>query len=72
MHPIQAYCERHDVSQKAFASQVDLSEGFISQLIKGHERCGRSAALKIVAATDGEIDLLALLSWEAESVRAAS
>lgn len=63
-HPIQTYCKEHGLTQKAFADQVGLSEGFISALIRGRDRCGRNAALKIVGATDGAIDLEELLVWD--------
>jgi plasmid maintenance system antidote protein VapI len=72
MHPIQRFLEQEKRTQRAFAREAGLSEGFVSQLVRGHERCGRDAALRIVAASDGAIDLAELLTWEPEQARAAS
>ncbi len=63
MHPIQRYCKERGITQRAFAEQAGLSEGFISQLISGRDRCGRNAGLQIVAFTDSEISLEELLTW---------
>ena len=64
MHPIKRYCEKRGLSQREFADQVGLSEGFISQLIRGHEVCGRQAALQIHDKTHGAVGLEELLKWE--------
>jgi len=63
MHPIKHYCEKHGITQRSFAGQVGLSEGFVSQLVHGRERCGREAGLQIVARSGGEISLERLLTW---------
>jgi len=63
-HPIRSYCVERNLRQREFAKTVGLSEGFISQLILGRERCGRDAALSIVEKTGGEIDLTELLTWK--------
>lgn len=72
MHPILAYCEKHGLTQREFAKQVALSEPFVSQLIRGRERCGRNAGLKIVSRTGGEVSLERLLTWGSYGARAAS
>jgi len=64
MHPIKRYCEAHSLTQRVFAARVGLSPSFISQLVLGREHCGRVAGMRIVAATDGEIDLAELLTWD--------
>jgi len=64
MHPIAQYCQKHEITQAAFARQVGLSEPYVCQLISGRDRCGRNAALKIVAKTGGEVQLERLLTWE--------
>lgn len=71
MHPIREYCENKGITQKAFAQRVGLSEGFISQLVRGREFCGRAAGLQIVEECGGAISLEALLTWK-PAVRAAS
>ena len=72
MHPIRRYCEEHDITQREFAEQVGLSDPFISQLISGRDKCGRNAALQMVAETDGEISLEELQTWNTDGIRAAS
>lgn len=72
MHPIRRYCEQRKIRQRVFAELVGLSEGFVSQLITGRERCGRDAGLKIVQRTGGAIELVELLSWDRSETRAAS
>lgn len=64
-HPIRRYCLERNISQRDFAAVVGLTEGFISQLVHGHEVCGRSAAIEIVKKTGGEIRLEELITWEA-------
>ncbi len=66
MHPIKAYCERHELTQADFAERVGLSAAYVSQVIRGVERMGREAAEKIVAATDGELTFDALFGWRPE------
>lgn len=73
MHPIKRYCDRRGIRQRAFAQLVGLSEGYVSQLISGRERCGKHAALKIVQKTGGAVTLEDLLTWEpSEPTQAAS
>ncbi len=67
-HPIRRYCELHGLTQRTFADIVGFSEGFISQMIRGHDVCGRSAAIQIVKKTGGEIRLEELLTWEADKI----
>jgi len=63
-HPIRRYCKKYGITQREFAEQVNLSEGFVSQLISGAERCGRNAAMQINELTDGEIHPLDLFTWK--------
>lgn len=63
MHPIKLYCLRHGITQRAFARRADLSDAFVSQVINGAEKCGREAAERIVAASDGEITFEDLFGW---------
>ena len=71
MHPIKRYCNKHGLTQRAFAQQVGLSEGFVSQLVSGRQYCGREAAIQIRDCTDGEISIEKLLTWEPD-LKAAS
>ncbi len=65
-HPIRRYCEKREITQRAFADIVGFTEGFISQMIRGHDVCGRNAALQIFHRTGGDIGLEELLAWEAD------
>jgi len=56
------------MTQRAFAELVGFSDGFISQLINGHDRCGRNAALQIVERTRGAITLERILTWKPQVV----
>jgi len=75
-HPIKRYCVARRIKQREFARVVGLSEGFISQLILGHEKCGRESALLIVERTGGVIRLEELLTWappgDTENLRGAA
>ncbi len=71
MHPIRRYCERHGITQLAFARQVGLSAPFISQLVRGRQKCGRDAGLQIIARVGGEISLERLLTWIGDEDAAA-
>ena len=65
-HPIRRYCDDRELTQRAFADIVGFTEGFISQMIRGHDVCGRNAAIQIVKKTGGEIRLEELLTWESD------
>lgn len=64
LHPIRAFCTDKAITQRAFADTVGMTEGFISQLITGRERCGRNAALAIQTATGGVITVSDLFEYE--------
>lgn len=70
-HPIKRYCKANQMSQREFARAVGLSEGFVSQLVNGHEKCGREAALQIEERTGGRIRLRELLTWRSRETTAA-
>jgi transcriptional regulator with XRE-family HTH domain len=63
-HPIRRFCRAHEWSQADVALEAGLSEGYVSQLVNGRERCGASAALRIAAATG--IPVEELLAWNRE------
>lgn len=67
MHPVKAYCERHRITQQAFAEKASLSPAFVSQVIRGVEKVGRESASKMVEASDGELTFDALMSWKPEA-----
>jgi hypothetical protein len=64
VHPCQAYCERHSISQARLARYVDISPQFLCDIIQGRSRPGDAVKRRIVMATGGEITLQDLVNWE--------
>lgn len=52
---IQAYLEKHGLSQQDFADQLGVSQVLISQWIKGRTRITPERAADIMEATAGEV-----------------
>lgn len=71
IHPIRKYCRKLGITQRQFALTVGFTEGFVSQLINGHEKCGRDAAMNIEQATGKEITVGDLFKFEKKHNSAA-
>lgn len=72
LHPLKRYCLDHDLNQRELADKVGFSEGFISQLINGHERCGAGAARTFHEKLDGAVDIGELVTWPTRADGAAA
>ena len=55
LHPVKKWLTVKEETQQALAERAGLSEGYLSNIIRGKTRCGAAAARKIVDATDGGI-----------------
>lgn len=53
--PIRAYIKRHQLSQGAFAGQLDVSQGMVWQWLNGRRRISAERAKQIEEVTGGEI-----------------
>ena len=60
-HPLREHLSTTGETQSDFAARAGLSEGFVSKLLAGQERCGANAALRIVDASHGALTLDELL-----------
>lgn len=52
---IQAYLEKHQLSQKDFADSLGVTQGAVSQWIKGKTRIDEDRAADIIKVTRGEV-----------------
>jgi DNA-binding transcriptional regulator YdaS (Cro superfamily) len=52
---IQAYLEKHRLSQKDFATRVGVTQGAVSQWIKGKTRIDEERGAVIIKVTEGEV-----------------
>lgn len=57
---IQAYLEKHRISQQDFADKVGVSQGLVSQWIKGRSRVTPRLAPIVIRETEGELTREAL------------
>ena len=52
---IAEYLKKHGLSQKRFGDQVGITQGMVWQLLQGTCRTSPETAMRIEAATQGEI-----------------
>ena len=60
-HPVRKYLEDVGETQGWLAQKAGLSEGYLSNIVRGRARCGAEAARKLVAASRGALSFEDLL-----------
>lgn len=63
-HPLRQYLKREGITQVAFASTIDVTEPYLSQIVNGRRTPGMAVARRIKRATGGEVGFDALLEYE--------
>lgn len=62
MHPLEAFLEKHNLSQNQFAKDAGVSQPTISRYINGEtKQASAKNALKIEKATNGTVTRMELL-----------
>ena len=63
-HPIQRYCRSNRISQAQFARRARYDPASICSIVKGRISPSMEGAIRIVAASAGEISVSALAAWQ--------
>ena len=59
---IKTYLKKHKIKQRDFAKQIDVTEGFLSNIIKGRRSMPALRAILIERVTNGEITIDELIN----------
>lgn len=63
MHPLTAYCERHDLRLDRLAKRLRRSSSTLSRLVRAERRPSPELMLDIQNATEGEVTVTQLIEF---------